>query len=253
MSGHSHWAGIKYKKAMVDAKKGKAFSKIGKRITLAAKSGGGDPDTNIELRYAMDEARAANMPKDNVERAIKKGTGELGVVNYESIVYEGYGPGGVAVIVDALTDNRNRTAGEIRKLFERHGGNLGESRCVSWMFERKGVITLPSEGVSEDELLMAVMDAGGEDLQRAGEMFEITTDVPSLHKVKSALEAAGYAIDNAQPSNLPKNTVNLDATAARKVLRFMDALDDQEDVQSVSANFNIPDEVIHEIEEEAGK
>jgi len=254
MSGHSHWAGIKYKKALADAKKGKVFSKIARRLTLAAKTGGGDPDSNLELRYAIDDARAANMPKDNVERAIKKGTGELGGTTYESVVYEGYGPGGVAVMAEALTDNRNRTASEVRKLFERNGGNLGESRCVSWMFERKGVIAVAAEGVSEDDLMMAVLDAGADNMEKAGDFYEVTTDVASIHKVKLALEGAGYKVESAQPRNVPKTLIELSAEQGRKVIRLMDALDDQEDVQNISSNFSIPDEVMAAIAaEEDGK
>jgi len=254
MSGHSHWAGIKYKKALADAKKGKVFSKIARRLTLAAKTGGGDPDSNLELRYAIDDARAANMPKDNVERAIKKGTGELGGTTYESVVYEGYGPGGVAVMAEALTDNRNRTASEVRKLFERNGGNLGESRCVSWMFERKGIIAVAAEGVSEDDLMMAVLDAGADNMEKAGDFYEVTTDVASIHKVKLALEGAGYKVESAQPRNVPKTLIELSAEQGRKVIRLMDALDDQEDVQNISSNFSIPDEVMAAIAaEEDGK
>jgi len=253
MSGHSHWATIKFKKAGADAKRGKLFSKISKRLTLAAKTGGGDPDMNLELRYAIDDGRAANMPKDNIDRAIKKGTGELGVVNYEPVVYEGYGPVGVAFLAEALTDNRNRTASEIRKIFERHGGNLGETRCVAWMFERKGVITVNATGVTEDDLMMAVLDAGAENMERAGEFFEVTTDVASLHKVKQTLEKAGYKIQSAQPRNVPKTLVELSADQGRKVIRLIEALDDQEDVQSISSNFSIPDEVMAALAAEEDK
>ena len=244
MSGHSHWAGIKYKKAILDAKRGKVFTKIVRRLMLAARTGGADPDHNLELRYAMDEARAANMPKDNVERAIKKGTGELEGTTFEPVVYEGYGPSGVALMVEGLTDNRNRTAAEIRKIFERHGGNLGESRCVAWMFERKGLIMVAGEGVDEDALMMSVLDAGADDMQHAAEQFEVTTEVTALHKVKQALEAAGYKVLAAEVRNVPKTLVDLDANAGRKLMRLIDALDDQDDVQTVSANYNIPLEVL---------
>mgnify|MGYP001342073060 CR=1 FL=1 len=252
MSGHSHWAGIKYKKALVDAKKGKIFSKIGRRITLAARTNGGDPDNNLELRYAMDDARAANMPKDNVERAIKKGTGELGDSTYEPVVYEGYGPAGVAIMAEALTDNRNRTAGEIRKIFERNNGNLGESRCVAWMFERKGIVSIKAEGTTEDDIMVAVLDAGAENIEKAGDFYEITSEVADIQNVKAALEGAGYAVESAQPRNVPKNFVELDADRVRKVLKLIDALDDQEDVQTVSSNFSIPDDVMAALAEEAG-
>jgi YebC/PmpR family DNA-binding regulatory protein len=244
MSGHSHWATIKFKKAATDAKKGKLFSKIARRVTLAAKTGGGDPNMNLELRYAMDDARAANMPKDNVDRAVKKGTGELPGVSYEPALYEGYGPGGVAIMAEGLTDNRNRTASEIRKVFERHGGNLGESRCVSWMFERRGVVSIPAAGVDEDSLTMAVLDAGAENMERVGDFYEVTTDVSLLHKVKQALEAAGFKVESAQPRNVPKTLVELDASAGRKVIRLIEALDDQEDIQNITSNFSIPDDVM---------
>jgi len=253
MSGHSHWATIKFKKAAADAKKGKVFSKIARRITLAAKTGGGDPDSNLELRYALDDARQSNMPKDNVDRAVKKGTGELPGVMYEAAIYEGYGPGGVAIMAEALTDNRNRTASEIRKIFERHGGNLGESRCVSWMFERKGVITLDAIGVDEDALMMAVLDAGAENMERVADTYEITTEPHSLQKVKQALEAGGYKVQAAQPRQVPKNLVGLDAAAGRKVIKLIDSLDEQDDIQTISSNYSIPDEVMAAIaKEEAG-
>ena len=253
MSGHSHWATIKFKKAAADAKKGKVFSKIARRITLAAKTGGGDPDSNLELRYALDDARQSNMPKDNVDRAVKKGTGELPGVMYEAAIYEGYGPGGVAIMAEALTDNRNRTASEIRKIFERHGGNLGESRCVSWMFERKGVITLDAIGVDEDALMMAVLDAGAENMERVADTYEITTEPHSLQKVKQALEVGGYKVQAAQPRQVPKNLVGLDAAAGRKVIKLIDSLDEQDDIQTISSNYSIPDEVMAAIaKEEAG-
>ena len=252
MSGHSHWAGIKYKKALVDAKKGKIFSKTAKRITLAAKTGGGDPDSNLELRYALDDARAANMPKDNIDRAIKKGTGELPGQMYEPAVYEGYGPHGVAIMVEALTDNRNRTASEIRKIFERHNGNLGESHCVSWMFERKGVLNVGAAGTSEDDLMGVVLDAGAEDMQKVGDFSEVTTDPPSFHKVKASIEKAGYKIEQAVVRNEPKTAIDLDADAARKVIKLIEALDDQDDVESVSSNFNVSDEVMAALAAEEG-
>jgi len=247
MSGHSHWAGIKYKKALVDAKKGKLFSKIARKLTLAAKSAGGDPDSNLELRYAIDEAKAANMPKDNVQRAIDKGLGNLPGSSFERVVYEGYGTGGVAVMVEVLTDNRNRTASEIRKIFDRNGGNLGESNCVAWMFERKGVAAVNSEGVDEDALLLTAIESGAENMQRVGDLFEITTDAGALHAAKTALENAGYAVVSAKIQNMPKSEVKLDADQGRKVLRLMEALDDQDDVEGISANFNIPDEVMAEV------
>ncbi|MCD6405341.1 MAG: YebC/PmpR family DNA-binding transcriptional regulator [Planctomycetes bacterium] len=247
MSGHSHWAGIKYKKALADAKRGKVFSKIARKITLAAKTGGADTDTNLDLRYAIEEARAANMPKDNVARAIKKGLGNLPGTNFERIVYEGYGPGGVAIMAEALTDNRNRTASEIRKIFDRSGGNLGETGCVGWMFEKKGLITVDAEGVDEDELMLVVMEAGADDMERVQDFFEITTSVSVLGAAKTALDEAGYNVKMAGFHNIPKTSVDLDADQGRKILRLVDALDDQDDVQSISANFNVPDEVMAEM------
>ena len=250
MSGHSHWAGIKHKKAANDAKRGKIFSKIARRITIAAKAGGGDTDTNLELRYALDDARACSMPKDNIERAVKKGLGDLDGVDYVEIVYEGYGPGGVALMIEALTDNRNRTAGEIRKIFDRNGGSLGATGCVAWMFERKGLIIVDADGVEEDDLMMAVMESGGEDMKRVGDVFEITTEVAALSGVKEAIEAGGITVSSAKIENLPANTIDLDASAARRVLRLMDSLDDQDDTQNISANFNITDEVMAELDSE---
>lgn len=244
MAGHSHWAGIKYKKAIADAKRGKVFSKIARRLMLAAKTGGGDPDMNLDLRYAMDDARAANMTKDSVERAVQKGLGNLPGTNFEQVVYEGYGPGGVAILLEVLTDNRNRTASEIRKIFDRKGGNLGSSGCVAWMFERKGLIAVDAEGVDEEEVLRAVMEAGGEDLERVGDIFEITTDVSALDAAKNALVEAEFEVKMSQVQNVPKNYVDLDAKQGRKVLGLVEALDDQDDVQTVSANFNLPDEVM---------
>lgn len=250
MSGHSHWAGIKHKKGLADAKRGKVFSKIARRLTMAAKIGGGDTDMNLDLRYAMDDAKAANMPKDNIERAIKKGLGDIAGVNYEPVVYEGYGPGGVAIMIEALTDNRNRTASEIRKIFERGNGNLGETGCVAWMFERRGIVTVLAEGADEDELLLAVMDAGAEDMERIEDIYEIKTDVPRLHEVKSALEAANFEVKTAGVQNVPKNVVDLGAEDGRKILRLVEALDDQEDAESICANFNVPDDIMAEVAKE---
>lgn len=250
MAGHSHWAGIKYKKALADARRGKLFSRIARRLTIAAKTGGGDADMNLDLRYAMDEARAANMPKDNIGRAINKGLGNIEGVSYEPVVYEGYGPGGVAIMVEALTDNRNRTASEIRKIFERSNGNLGETGCVAWMFERKGVVTVLAEGADEDELMLALMDAGAEDMERIEDIYEIITDASSLHEVKSALEDADFDVKKAEMRNVPKNVVDLDADDSRKILRLVGALDDQDDAESVSANFNVPDDIMAEVAEQ---
>jgi len=260
MAGHSHWAGIKYKKALQDKRRGKLFSKISKKIMQAARNGGGDPDMNLELRYALDEARDANMPKDNVERAVKRGLGELPGATFEPAVYEGYGPGGVAIMVEALTDNRNRTVSEVRKIFDRHGGSLGESGCVAWMFERKGLITVeehPSgEGdeedagpVDEDELMLAAMEAGADDLEKLEGLYEITTEVRILSDVKDALEDAGFEVKAARPQNVPRSNVDLDAENGRKVLSLVEELDDHDDVQNVYSNFNVPDELMAEMAE----
>ncbi len=249
MAGHSHWAGIKYKKALADSRKGKVFSKIAKRLTMAAKTAGGDPDTNLELRYAIDEAKSANMPKDNIERAINKGLGNIEGASYEAVVYEGYGPGGVAIMVEALTDNRNRTASEIRKIFERNGGNLGDTGCVAWMFERKGMVTVQAAEDDEEQLMLAVMEAGALDMERINDIYEIATEVSSLHDVKAAIEEAGFAVGKAEIQHIPRNTIDLGADDGRRILRLVEALDDQDDTESVSANFNVPDEVMAEVAE----
>ncbi|OHB68884.1 MAG: transcriptional regulator [Planctomycetes bacterium RBG_13_63_9] len=250
MAGHSHWAGIKHKKALVDAKRGKLWSKLAKAIIVAAKTGGGDPNMNLRLRYAIDDAKAVSMPKDNIQRAIKKGTGELAGGNLEEIAYEGYGAGGVAVLCEVLTDNRNRTAPEIRKVFELADGKLGGTGCVAWMFESKGLFLIPSEKANEDRLMELALEAGADDVREDAGNFEITCDPSVYQNVSAALKDAGIHSDVSQIARVPKNTVDLDAAAARKVLKLMEALDDHEDVQSVSANFNIPDEVMAEIGEE---
>jgi YebC/PmpR family DNA-binding regulatory protein len=250
MAGHSHWAGIKHKKALVDAKRGKLWSKLSKAIIVAAKTGGGDPDANFRLRGAIDAAKAASMPKDNISRAIKKGTGEIEGGNFEETVYEGYGPGGVAILCEVLTDNRNRTASEIRKCFEIADGKLGTSGCVAWMFEKKGFFLVPSDAVDEETLMEITLDAGAEDIQPSGEGFEVTCDPSGYEAVSKVLESAGIKPDVSQVTLIPKDTVDLDASTARKVLRLMEALDDHDDVQNVSSNFNIPEEVMAQIGEE---
>ncbi len=248
MSGHSHWAGIKYKKAVNDARRGKIWSKLAKMIIVAAKNGGGDPAANLPLRYAIDKAKAANMPKDTIAKAIKKGTGELGAVNFEEVLYEGYAPGGVAIMVEALTDNRNRTAPEIKRLFEKHGGSLGTSGCVNWMFSKKGLITVGTADAGEDELLEIALAAGAEDMQNTGELFEITCDPASYEQLKNTLEEKGIAIAVAEISMVPQNTVPVDdAATAKKIISLMDDFEDHDDVQNTYANFDIPDEVIARI------
>jgi len=250
MAGHSHWAGIKHKKALVDSKRGKLWSKISKQLIVAAKMGGGDPDMNIRLRTAINDAKAVSMPKDNIERAIKKGTGELDGGDVEEILYEGYGPSGVAVMCDIMTDNRNRTAPEIRKLFEIHGGKLGATNCVAWMFDRKGLFVLDAAGNDEEKLMEIALEAGAEDVKLVGDKFEITCDPDSYSQVDEALQAAGLELEVKEITRIPQNMVDLGPDDARKVLKLVEALDDHDDVQNVSANFDISDEVMAEIEAE---
>jgi len=247
MAGHSHWAGIKHKKAIIDNKRGKLWSKLSKAIIIAAKMGGGDPSANIRLRYAIDDAKAGNMPNDTIARAIKKGTGELEGGDVEEVLYEGYGPGGVAVLCEIFADNRNRTAPEVRKIFERHDGKLGATNCVAWMFDRKGLFIISAEKVGEERLLEIAMEAGGEDVRRSGSNFEVLCDPGDFQALAAALEAAGIQPESSQITRIPSSTVDLDAETGRKVLRLLEELDDHDDVQSVSANFNIPDEVMAEI------
>ncbi len=248
MAGHSHWANIAHKKALRDNKRGKVWSKLSKAIIVAAKAGGGDPDANLKLRYAIDAAKAVSMPKDNIQRAVKKGTGELEGGNLEEVLYEGYGPSGVAVMCEILTDNRNRTAGEIRKIFEQSDGKLGETGCVAWMFERKGLFVVPADSTEEDALLEHALEAGAEDVKRSGDNFEVTSDPGTFAEVEAALRNAGVNVDASQIAQIPNSTVELDVDLARKVLDLMQKLDDHDDVQNTSANFNIPDEALAEIE-----
>lgn len=242
MAGHSHWSKIKRAKGATDAKRGKVWSKLARKIIIAAK-GGGDPRDNLSLRYTIEEAKAANMPKDTIQNAILKGTGELGGENYESALYEGYGPGGVALIVDVLTNNRTRTAPEMRKAFENAGGNLANSGAVAFQFAKQGVITIKSEGVSEDTLLEIGLEAGAEDVKNEGEVFEVFTAPAMFHKVKEALAAANIAIEASEITYLPSNTVPIDGELAQKILKLIDTLEDNDDVQSVSHNAEIPESV----------
>jgi len=245
MSGHSKWAGIKHKKAAVDAKRGKLFGKLARAITVAAREGGGDPDHNATLVQAIIKAKDANMPHDNIDRAIKKGTGAgSDAETYHHLTYEGYGPNGVAVYVTALTDNRNRTAADIRYIFDRGGGKLGTDGSVSWMFERKGVIYVDAEGRDDEELMMLAIEAGAEDVVSEGATFEIVCEPADFMAVREALEAAGVKYTSAELTMIPKNTVALDESDARKTLRLLDALEDNDDVQEVYANFDIPDQVM---------
>jgi len=249
MSGHSHWAGIKHKKAANDAKRGKIWSKLARALIVVAKQGGGDPDNNLSLRYAIDKAKAANMPKDTIEKAIKKGTGELGAVNYESVLYEGYAPEGVAIMVEGLTDNRNRTAPQIKKIFEKYGGSVGTSGCVSYLFTKKGLITVKTDDVGEDELMEVALNAGAEDMKNTGEVYEITCDPGSYQELKKAIDEAGIVTQLAEISMMPNNAVRVENEAtARTVLGLMEALEDYEDVQNVYSNFDIPDEVLEKME-----
>jgi len=246
MAGHSHWANIARKKSLIDNKRGKLWSKLSKAIIVAAKMGGGDPGMNLRLRYAIDAAKAVSVPKDNIARAIKKGTGELDGGNLEETLYEGYGPGGVAVLCEILTDNRNRTAPEIRKVFEMAEGKLGESGCVSWMFERKGLFIIPAAKAAEDALMELALEAGADDVKRVEDNFELTCDPSVFQAVTAALEQNGIAVEVSQISRIPTSTVDLDAETGRKVLALMEKLDDHDDVQSVTANFNIPTEAMAE-------
>jgi YebC/PmpR family DNA-binding regulatory protein len=244
MSGHSKWATIKHKKAAVDARRGKIFTKLIRELTSAARMGGGDPDSNPRLRTAVAAAKTANMPSDTIQRAIKKGTGELPGEVYEEIVYEGYGAGGVAILVDVLTDNKNRTVAEIRHLFAKHGGNLGETGCVAWMFARKGLITLNANQIDEDTLLELVLEAGGDDIKTEGDTYEIVTAPEAFEDVRSALEQKGLTLDVAEVTMVPQNMVPVEGKQAEQVLRLMEALDDQDDVRKAHANFDISDEVM---------
>jgi len=239
MSGHSKWANIKHKKGRADAERGKIFTRITKEIVVAARVGGGDPTMNPRLRAAMDKARQANMPNENIERGVKRGTGELEGVTYEEVTYEGYGPGGVAFFVESLTDNRNRTVSDMRHAFSKAGGSLAESGSVAWVFERKGTITVPKEGVDEEELFLIAAEAGAEDLDSEGDAYEITTPLTELDKVKTAIEEAGIAVESAEPTRVPQNTVEVEGSVASQVIRLYETLDDNDDVQKVFANFDI--------------
>ena len=242
MSGHNKWSTIKHKKGAADAKRGKVFSKIIKEITIAARMGGGDPEGNPRLRTVLTAARNANMPKDNIERAIKRGTGEIAGVTYEEITYEGYGPGGVAVLVEALTDNKNRTVAEIRHIFDKYNGNLGESGCVAWIFEKKGVIDIPVQGLTEDQVMELALESGAQDVKLEDEMFEITTEIAEFETVRKAVEEQGWKIEDASITMIPQNSVKLDGKKAEQMLKMMDVLDDHEDLQNVYANFDISEE-----------
>jgi YebC/PmpR family DNA-binding regulatory protein len=244
MSGHSKWSSIKHKKAVKDARKGKLFTKLIKEITVAARTGGGDINANPRLRTAVLTARANSMPGDNIDRAIKKGTGELEGVSYEEVVYEGYGPGGAAIMVQVLTDNKNRTVSEVRRLFTKHGGNLGESGCVAWMFDKKGLITVEKGSVDEEKLMTLALDGGAEDVRDEDGIFEILVTPEDFEKVRERLEREKIPMATAQVALLPKSTVTLDHQSAEQTLKLTEELEDHDDVQSVAANFDIPNELI---------
>jgi YebC/PmpR family DNA-binding regulatory protein len=247
MAGHSHWAGIKHKKAVIDNKRGKLWSKISKSIIVAAKMGGGDPEANIRLRLAVVDAKAANMPNDTIARAIKKGTGELAGGDVEEIVYEGYGPNGVAIMCDIMTDNRNRTAPEVRKLFELNGGKLGPTNCVAYLFERKGLFVFSTEDADEEQLMEVALEAGAEDVRADGDKIEVLCDPDAYTAVVDALAAAELNPETKEVTRIPNNTVELDAAAASKVFKLLEALDDHDDVQNVSANFSVNDAAMAEL------
>lgn len=244
MSGHSKWSKVKHKKGPLDAKRGKIFSKLIREIMVAARDGGGDPNFNPRLRTIIGTAKAANMPNDNIDRAIKKGTGELEGSTFEETTYEGYGPGGVAIMINVLTDNKNRTVAEIRHILGRHNSSLGEGGCVAWNFEKKGVILIDASQASEETMLDAALEAGAEDIETEGDTYEVTTAWNDVMDVKDTLEAGGIAVASAEITMLPKSTLQVDTKTAEAILRLMDALEDQDDVQHVYSNFDIPDEVM---------
>jgi YebC/PmpR family DNA-binding regulatory protein len=245
MSGHNKWSSIKHKKGAADAKRGKIFSKLIKEITVAARMGGGDPNANPRLRAAISAAKTENMPKDNIERAIKKGTGELEGVSYEEIIYEGYAPGGAAVLVECLTDNKNRAVADVRHLFSKAGGNLGENGCVAWMFDKKGLIVVNKDKAEEDQLMEISIDAGAEDVSDEGDSFEVITEIGDFESVKEAIEKASIEIEMAEISMIPQNMLALEGKEAEQTIRLMDALEDCDDVQKVYTNADIPDDLLN--------
>ncbi|HOA73021.1 MAG TPA: YebC/PmpR family DNA-binding transcriptional regulator [Phycisphaerae bacterium] len=244
MAGHSHWARIKRKKGVTDARRGRLWSKLSRAIIVAAKAGGPDPDANLALRYAIDAAKAANMPKDTIENAVRKGAGGTEATSYETVYYEGYGAGGVAVLVEALTDNRNRTAPEVKKIFERAGGSVGGSGCVKWMFSSKGIITVPQSAADEDRIAEIALEGGAEDYQLQGDVWEITCSAESYEPVRQALATAKIEIASSELTMVPSNRVTVDADNGQKVLKLIEALEDHDDVQNVYSNFDIPEDVM---------
>lgn len=251
MAGHSHWANIAAKKGIADKKRGKLFGKLSRAIIVAARNGGGDATTNLALRYAIDKAKKSSMPKETIERAIKKGCGETTGEQFEEVVYEGYGPGGVAVLCDILTENRNRTASEIRKIFEVHGGNLGSTGCVAWMFDRKGLLIIPERHVDEETLFDVAIEAGAEDVQLEGDTYEVTCAPEVFQQVADAIEASKLPTDVAEIARIAASTIELGPEDGRAVLKLMETLEEQDDVQTVTANFNISEEVMRQVAAEA--
>lgn len=247
MAGHSKWANIKFRKERQDAKKGKIFTRLIKEITISARTGGGDPNVNPRLRNAIQAAKAANMPMKNIDNAIKKGTGELPGVVFEEVTYEGYGPGGVALYVLCTTDNKKRSVGEIRHIFSRHGGNLGENGCVNWMFDRKGFIRVPSENYDEEELMLQAIEAGADDFKVEDEFYELYTPFEELDSVRTKLEEAGITVESSEITFIPQNTVRLEGKHAEQMLKLMEALEDNDDVQNVFANFDIDEKIMEEL------
>lgn len=247
MSGHSKWAGIKHKKAVVDAKRGQLFTKIIKEITVAAKEGGGNPDANPRLRAVISRAKEANMSSENIERAIKKGTGELPGITYEQVIYEGYGPQGVAIMVEALTDNKNRTTAEIRNIFSRKGGNMAGQGSVSWLFSKKGYFLIDKGQITEDELFSLVLDLGAEDMKIEEKSYEITCQVKDFERIKQTLKERGIDLTTATATLIPTSTIKVAGSEAKKILDLIDAIEEQEDVQEVYSNFDIPEEILEEI------
>lgn len=246
MSGHSKWSSIKHKKAAVDAKRGKIFTKLIKEITVAAREGGGDPDTNPRLRTAIANAKAQNMPNETIERGILRGTGQLPGTSYEEIIYEGYGPKGVAIIVEVVTDNRNRSTSDLRNILSKNGGNLGERGCVSWMFDKKGLIVIDKDKADEDELIMITLDAGAEDIKSEDDSYEIITEPQHFESVRNAIQEAGIEATLEEVSMIPQTTVKLDGKEALQLLKIIGSLEDHDDVQNVYSNFDIPDELIEQ-------
>ncbi|HEX7502129.1 MAG TPA: YebC/PmpR family DNA-binding transcriptional regulator [Acidobacteriota bacterium] len=250
MSGHSKWSSIKHKKAATDAKRGNLFTRFIRELIIAARSGGGDPEANSRLRHAIEGARAVNMPSDNIKKAIQRGTGELEGVNYEEFSYEGYGPGGVAILADAMTDNKNRTVSEVRHVFEKYNGNLGQQGCVSWMFTRKGVILVPQSAIGEDELMEIVLESGAEDMVKEGNSYEITTTTEDFDKVREALKAKKLPVESAEIAKVPSTYIKLEGRQAEQMMKLYDKLEELDDIQNVWANFDIADEELEKFNKE---